>query len=98
MKKSVFVGSVYSVIGSGLRGVAVAALAGILCLAGPAVDKTFADGKNTDTVMETGVYNLTEDKCTALVHFGSGTSQNWVLVRLEEPKEDEAASATPPTP
>ncbi len=45
MKKSVFVGSVYSVIGSGLRGVTGAALAGILCLAGPAIDKTFADGK-----------------------------------------------------
>ncbi len=29
---------------------------------------TFADGKNTDTVMETGIYNLTENQCTALVH------------------------------
>jgi len=45
MKKRVSVGSVYSVIESGLRGAAVAALAAILCLAGPSVDKAFADGK-----------------------------------------------------
>lgn len=45
MKKRVSVRSVYSVIESGLRGAAVAAFAAILCLAGPSVDKAFADGK-----------------------------------------------------
>ena len=45
MKKRVSVGSVYSVIESGFHGAVVAALAAILCLAGPSIDKAFADGK-----------------------------------------------------
>jgi hypothetical protein len=43
------------------------------------------DGKNQDTVMETGVYNLTENECTALVHFGAEKTQEVVLVRLDDP-------------
>ena len=55
---------------------------------------SFADGKNTDVVMETGIYNLAEDQCTLLVHFGAKKTQTWVMVRLDEP-EDEQESATP---
>jgi hypothetical protein len=37
-------------------------------------------------IMETGISNLTEDTAPALVHFADGQSQQWLMVRLEEPK------------
>ena len=48
----------------------------------------FADDKNPEVVMETGIYNLTEDQATALVHFGSEKTQTWLLVRLPAPADD----------
>jgi hypothetical protein len=48
---------------------------------------TFADGKNTDVIMESGLYNLTKDETLMLVHFGKNKTQKWRMVRLEEPKE-----------
>jgi hypothetical protein len=36
-------------------------------------------------IMETGVLNLTEDSAPALVHFADGQTQQWLMVRLEEP-------------
>jgi hypothetical protein len=39
-------------------------------------------------VMETGIYNLTQDTTPVLVHFADGQTQQWLLVRLEEPKEN----------
>jgi hypothetical protein len=58
------------------------------------VDKTtqraawhFADGKNTEIVMETGIVNLTKDEATALVHFGPEKTQTWMMVRLPQPEE-----------
>jgi hypothetical protein len=39
-------------------------------------------------VMETGIFNLTQDSAPALVHFADGQTQQWLLVRLEEPKEN----------
>jgi len=50
---------------------------------------TFADGEDTDIVMETTIYNLTEDKTTALIHFGSDQTQEWTLTRLEEPEDEQ---------
>lgn len=47
---------------------------------------TFADGKNTDVIMETGLYNLTKDDTEALVHFGQNKTQKCWLVRLQEPE------------
>lgn len=44
----------------------------------------FADGKNPDVVMETPIYNLTQDETTALVHFGDAETQTWLMVRLPE--------------
>jgi hypothetical protein len=44
----------------------------------------FADGKNENLVMETGIYNLTEEEATALVHFGPDETEDWLMVRLEE--------------
>ncbi|MCH9792605.1 MAG: hypothetical protein K0U82_17495 [Planctomycetes bacterium] len=39
-------------------------------------------------IMETGIANLTKDDATALLHFEDGTTQQWNLIRLEEPEED----------
>ena len=55
---------------------------------------TFADGKNTDIIMESGLYNLTMDETTALVHFGKDKTQKWRMVRLEEPKSQEKKQAS----
>ncbi len=38
-------------------------------------------------IMEAGMANLTEDELPALLHFDNGESQQWLLVRLEEPQE-----------
>ncbi len=57
----------------------------------------FADGKNTDVVMETGIYNLTEDTSKAIIHFGSERTQPVVLVRLEEPASEQAADGSTET-
>jgi hypothetical protein len=50
---------------------------------------TFGDGWETDIVLETGVYNLTQDEAPALVHFGADESQPLLLVRLNPPEEQE---------
>ena len=36
-------------------------------------------------IMETGIANLTEDTAPALVHFADGQTQQWLMVRLDEP-------------
>jgi hypothetical protein len=46
-------------------------------------------GENKSTTMETGIYNLTEDETSVLVHFGNEQTQQWLMVRLEEPPESE---------
>lgn len=40
-------------------------------------------------IMETGIYNLTENESGALLHFADGQSQQWTMVRLEEPEPSE---------
>ena len=39
----------------------------------------------TRPIMETGIVNLTEDTAPALIHFEGGETQQWLMVRLEEP-------------
>jgi hypothetical protein len=46
-------------------------------------------GDRKDTVYEAGIANLTRKETTMLVHFGKKRTQQWMLVRLEEPKEKE---------
>lgn len=41
-------------------------------------------------IMETGIYNLTENEAGALLHFENGQSQQWSLVRLDEPEGETA--------
>src|SRR6185295_5064 len=43
----------------------------------------------TRPLMETGVVNLTQDTTPALVHFADGSTQQWLLVRLDKPKDGE---------
>ena len=45
------------------------------------------DGKNI--VVETGLYNLTQDDSTALVHFGPDKTEQEVLVRMQQPGDEE---------
>ena len=58
----------------------------------------FADGKKTDSVMETSIYNLTKDKASVLVHFGAAKTQEDELVRMEAPKEGDKPPGTHTTP
>jgi hypothetical protein len=48
---------------------------------------TFGDGRDTDIVLETGIYNLTQDQAPALLHFDADKSQPVLLVRLPAPEE-----------
>lgn len=41
-------------------------------------------------VMETGVSNLTKDEAPALIHFADGQTQQWLLIRLEDPEKESA--------
>ena len=40
-------------------------------------------------IMETGIANLTKDSAATLVHFEDGQTQQWLMVRLEEPGIEE---------
>jgi hypothetical protein len=44
----------------------------------------------TRPLMETGIVNLTEDTAPALLHFADGTTQQWLLVRLDKPADPNA--------
>ncbi len=37
-------------------------------------------------IMETGISNLTQDDAPALLHFEDGETQQWLLVRMQEPE------------
>lgn len=49
----------------------------------------FADGEQKALVFETGIYNLTRDESTMMVHFGPSEKDTevWQLVRLEQPED-----------
>jgi hypothetical protein len=46
---------------------------------------TVGDKKNV--VYEAGIANLTQDQTTMLVHFGKDRTQQWTLVRMQEPAD-----------
>jgi hypothetical protein len=46
----------------------------------------FRIGESEDIVVESGLYNLTQDDAPVLVHFGTDRIENWLLVRLENPE------------
>ncbi len=46
-----------------------------------------ADGTNTNIIMETGIYHLTEDQTDLLIHFGPEQTKTGLLVRLGESEQ-----------
>jgi hypothetical protein len=46
----------------------------------------------TRPIMETGISNLTENSTPALVHFADGTTQQWLMVRLDQPEQGGATA------
>jgi hypothetical protein len=62
----------------------------------------FTIGDDRNTVLETGIYNLTQDQTPVLCHFGTRQTQTYMFVRLPEPEHEPAATptapATPATP
>ncbi len=46
----------------------------------------------TRPVMETGIVNLTQDTAPALVHFADGSTQQWLLVRLDKPGDGDTTT------
>jgi hypothetical protein len=46
------------------------------------------DGQK-DTVYETGLYNLTQDESTMLVHFGKGRTEQYKLFKVEQDAQEE---------
>jgi hypothetical protein len=42
-------------------------------------------GERKDVTYEAGAANLTQDQTTMLVHFGKDQTQQWTLVRLQQP-------------
>jgi hypothetical protein len=54
----------------------------------------FRIGDSQDVVVETGIYNLTQEEAPVLVHFGQDRVENWLLVRMDDAAaDDEAAPA-----
>ena len=43
--------------------------------------------KGKSPIIETGLADLTKDTAPVLIHFADGKTQQWLLVRLPEPKE-----------
>ena len=41
---------------------------------------------SNNTVIETGLQNLTQDVASCLVHFGADSTQTWLLVRQKQPE------------
>ena len=52
----------------------------------------FTIGDNKTNVIETGLYNLTEDEAPALIHFGKDRTEQWLLVRLKAESGSEGQS------
>jgi hypothetical protein len=59
----------------------------------------FTIGNDPNTVMETGLYNLTQSETPVLVHFGPEQTATYLFARLPEPKEAQVTqTATAPGP
>ena len=51
-------------------------------------------GGGKGIVVETGLYNLTQDDSTALVHYGPDKTQQEVLVRMQQPSGEESQASS----
>jgi hypothetical protein len=45
-------------------------------------------GDKKETIYEAGFANLTKEQTTVLVHFGKDRTQQWTLIRVEQPPEN----------
>lgn len=57
----------------------------------------FRIGESEDIVIESGLYNLTQDEAPLLVHFGPDKVENWLLVRLDDPAPDDKSDTLNPS-
>jgi len=55
----------------------------------------FTIGDNPDQVMETGIYNLTQEQTPVLVHKGTDQTDTNLLIRLEQPALAQSPQAAP---
>ncbi len=55
----------------------------------------FTIGDDRNTVLETGIYNLTQDQTPVLCHFGLSQTQTYNFVRLPEPEHEPATQPLP---
>jgi hypothetical protein len=46
-------------------------------------------GEKKDVVFEAGIANLTRDETPILVHYGTGNTRQFTLVRIQQPREDQ---------
>lgn len=53
-------------------------------------------GDKSQVVMETGIYNLTQEQTPVLVHFGTDRTEQYLLVRLPLPADDEQSKEDSP--
>jgi hypothetical protein len=58
----------------------------------------FTISDDSQAVLETGLYNLTQDHTTVLCHFPNRQTQVYLLARLPEPPHPESATTTPAAP
>ena len=49
-------------------------------------------GDSKDVVYETGLYNLTQEESGVLVHFGTDRTEQYTLVRVEQPDGQDGAA------
>ncbi len=54
-------------------------------------------GDNESTVLEAGLYNLTQPEAPVMIHFGADKTQQWLLVRLDKNQSSNPAPQPAPT-
>ena len=54
-------------------------------------------GESENIVIETGIFNLTQNEAPILIHFGTDRTENGLLVRLDPPPEEGKDAAKPGT-
>lgn len=58
----------------------------------------FTIGNQTDMVLETGIYNLTQEQTPVLAHFGPNKTETYLFARLPEPEHEQTSGATAARP
>lgn len=53
----------------------------------------FTVGDNKTSTIETGLYNLTKDEAPCLIHIGKDKTEQWLLIRLENPDTSKNAAS-----